>query len=224
MNRSLMKIEFSKIRLGLMAIVVVADYVLLYPKPLRSLDMIACLLGLLHGALIGFLVFKDFGGVEAFMFSRSFTRNKLFWYRWSIGIALQFVTLVIVTVIIASGLRSLIYFSSAYQPMIKWYELNVLWPIALGMFAGFAVSVFFTLRNRILNAEKPDTKRKLIMRRMPYSAIPLVFGIIAISRPLFLFGHSPHHALLYGWLYVIAINAVSVFAGRQCFLEMEING
>lgn len=223
MNRSLIKIEFEKMRLYFVVMFITACYVLFNPYPLRSVDVIACMLGLLHGASIGFLVFKDFGGMEAFMFSRSFTRNKLFWHRWSLGIALQFMTMAIVTVIIASGIRSLILFESAYQPMIKFYELNVLWPIAFGMFAGFAVSVFFTLRNRILNAEKPRTIGKKILRTMPSATIPLVLGIIAGSSSLFSLAHSPSHVLLYGWLYVLAINAVSVFAGRQCFLKMEIN-
>lgn len=223
MNRSLLKIELGKLRLYLVVMSIVVGYVLFNPKPLRSFDVIACLLGLVHGSLVGFLVFKDFGGVESFMFSRSFTRNKLFWHRWSLGIALQFMTMAVVTVMIASGLRSLIFFRSAYQPMIKWYELNVLWAIAFGMFAGFAVSVFFTLRNRILNAEKPYTPGKRIARYLSNATGPLIIGIFFVFGTHSSSYDSPGSMLLYAWLYVIAINAVTMAAGRQCFLKMEIN-
>lgn len=222
MNRSLIKIEFAKMRLYFIVMFITACYVFMNPYPLRSIDIIACTLGLLHGATVGFLVFKDFGGTEAFIFSRPFTRNSLFWHRWSLGIALQFMTMAIVAVIIATGLRSLILFDSPYQPMIKFCELNVLCSFAFSMFAGFAVSVFFTLRNRILNTEKPRTIAKQIIRSMPHATIPLVFGIIAVSG-LHSMGSTPNHLLLYAWVYIIAINAVSLFAGRQCFLEMEIN-
>jgi hypothetical protein len=222
MNRSLLKIEFAKLRLYFVVMLVVVGYVLFNPKPLKSLDMIAWVMGVAHGVFVGFLAFKDFGGVESFMFSRSFTRNKLFWHRWCLGFGLQFVTLAIVTVIIAIGLRSWIFSSNAYQPMIKFYELKILWSISFGMFAGFAVSMFFTLNRRILNAEKPNTIVKRITRFLSYAVIPLILAITSISS----FTNSeipPSRMLLLGWAYVIAINVVSLVAGRQCFIRMEIN-
>jgi len=225
MNRSLLKIEFIKLRLCFVAISIVAGYVLFCPKPLKSLDMIAVLLGAIHGMLVGFLVYKDSGGVEAFMFSRSFSRNTLFWHRWFLGFGLQFATLLIVAAVIAVGFRRWIFFSSAYQPMIKWYELKVIWPISFGMFAGFATSMFFTLSRRIINAEKPSTIIKRIMRYLSYAAVPLFLGIFSVFSVFSVrdFDIPLSRMLLLGWIYVVAINVVSTMAGRQCFLKMEIN-
>jgi len=223
MNRSLLKIELIKFRFLIAVWLIVINYGILYSKPLMSFDLIACGLGLLQGLIAGFIVFKDFGGVESFMFSRSFTRNSLFWHRWCVGMGLLFVTLAGVALIIASGLRSLFFSRSAYQPMIKWHELNVLWSMAFGMFSGFSVAMFFVLRHRILCPEKADGPKAISKWNMPSSTIPLVFGLVLIP---IIFTDSDQVAAvlpLCAWLYLIAIVVVTTFAGRQCFLKMEIN-
>jgi len=175
MKWELIKSDFRKTALPYAAILAaLAAYVLFKPRPLYSVDFAGGGLGLLQGTVLAWFIFRDSAGTESFILSRPLTRGRLFGHRFGLGIGLQSVTVIVLLVLIATGLRSHIqHYRLPYYPMIKWYEASIIAPVAVCGLIGFELAMFFILRGRIAS-EATATWRKITGR------VLVVFGVVVI--------------------------------------------
>ncbi len=227
MRWELIKLDLHKVAWGYAIIVCgLVAYVLGRPTPLGSGDIIAAGGGLLGGWFVAWRIFGDRDSTQAFVFSRSFGRKRLFWHRWALGMALQGVGLLLVFCAIAFEARSwLHHFNSPWYPMVKWYDLNVLWPIALSGLIAFNVQMFMMLRG-LIGKSLVRSRRKVIAERVVIVILAVLF--MAMGGTLVCFVATEEGASGVAWIryYVLGYAAiVSLFAAmgaRNCIICMEI--
>ena len=188
-------------------------YVLFQKTPLSSDDWGVNLIACLQGMVIAWWLFNDSGGTAAFIFSRPLSRKRLFLTRWSFGISLQLLTIMAVFATIATRLRSDIQMlmNSPYQPMVKWFELSVIEPIALFSILGYEVVMFLKLRGSIVSVH-PPTWRDIL-------GTVLVIALLVLILAVF-FTHSvPIH---YRLIYATLVTIVGTLASLHCYQHLEI--
>lgn len=137
----------------LAVLIVMVGYALFRHVPLGRDDLVPALLGAIQGWVLAFRLFRDPPGVSAFVFSRPFSRRRLFLYRWLIGLGYQAVTLLLLLLLLAAGLREWVQVEmarSAWYPMARWYELSGLWPVGLVSLAVYQATCFVIVRNRLV--------------------------------------------------------------------------
>jgi hypothetical protein len=126
-------------------------YVVFTPHPL-GIDPPAVVLGIAMGWILAFRLFVDPRRQSPFIYSLPFSRARLFFYRWMIGLLIQAVTMAVLFAIIALGWRQSLQLDlarSCWFPMVRWHELSSLWPIALASLATYQASCFLLLRGRL---------------------------------------------------------------------------
>ena len=133
-------------------LVVVSALALLLDGPLTQgdVDWIWQSAGLCVGTLIAWRVFADTGGTQAFVFSRGFSRNRLFWNRWALGMSLVAVLVFWMWLILAGGLRSgwrqfAGFEDAGLYPLIAPFETIVVPTFAGAGFATFAVTALLVI-------------------------------------------------------------------------------
>ena len=194
-------------------LLLVVGYVLFRKTPLASGDWRANLIACLQGTVIAWRLFNDSGGTGAFIFSRPLSRKRLFLTRWLFGISLQLLTIIAVFSLIATGLRSGIQMlmQSPYQPMVKWYELSVLGPIALFSILGYQVVMFLKLRGRIVTV-RPSTWRDIL------GTVLAIVLCVPILGELFTSSEPTHYHLTY----VALVTVLGTLASLHCYQHLEI--
>jgi len=225
MRWELIKLDLHKVAWGYAIIVCgLIAYVLGRPTPFSSGDSIATGLGLLQGWFVAWRIFGDRDSTRAFVFSRSFGRKRLFWHRWALGMALQGLTLLLVCCTIAIGARSYLHHrNSPWYPMVKWYDLNVLWPIAVFGLIAFNIQMFMMLRGFIL-AGSHRSRRRVIAGRVAavIAAVLFVLGVLygtRVSAP----DASGIATIRYYLLgYAALVSLFAAIAARHCIIYMEI--
>jgi hypothetical protein len=158
-------------------------YTLVMKQPL-GVDPPALLFGILLGWVLGFRLFVDPPGVSPFILSRPFSRTRLFFYRWTIGLLLQAFTLAVIFTIIASGLRQAMQvsmFNSHWYPMVRWFELSMLWPVALASLLTYQTTCFVLLRGRLRGNRRISKPKRL--------GDAAFLAIAALLAALFLFAY-----------------------------------
>ena len=188
-------------------------YVLFQNTPLSSDDWRVNLITCLQGVVIAWCLFNDSGGTGAFIFSRPLSRKRLFLTRWLTGLSFQLLTIMAVFATIATGLRSglQLLMLSPYQPMVKWYELSVLGPIALFSILGYQVVMFLKLRWRIVNA-RPSMWRDILGTALAIVLCgPILIGIFTSSEPI-----------PYRLTYVALVTIAGTLASLHCYQHLEI--
>jgi len=224
MKWELIKSDFRKTALPYAAILAaLAAYVLFKPRPLYSVDFAGGGLGLLQGTVLAWFIFRDSAGTESFILSRPLTRGRLFGHRFGLGIGLQSVTVIVLLVLIATGLRSHIqHYRLPYYPMIKWYEASIIAPVAVCGLIGFELTMFFMLRGRIASAGMA-TWRKTAARLLVVFGVAviilLVIGRVA-DAPTTSGGWLKHAA----WGYAAVTVILTTYASAHCFRHIEIEG
>ena len=164
MSTEILKIDVRKVLPYYVPfLLLTVGYVLFQKTPLGNDDWKVNSIACLQGMVIAWVLFNDATGIGAFVFSRALTRARLFLTRWALGISLQLLTIAVVCVAIAIGLRSgiQVLMNSPYQPLVKWYELSVLGPIALYSILGYQLVMFLKLRLCIVSV-RPSAWRNLI--------------------------------------------------------------
>ena len=113
---------------------------------LDSRNVTVTVLALAQGWMLALRIFRDAPHTRSFLFSRPWSRSRMFWNRWCLGMILQTVTVLLITVILAAGTRTLLYQRHLpYFPMVERFELSILWPIALASLIAFHIVMFLTL-------------------------------------------------------------------------------
>jgi hypothetical protein len=156
-------------------------YTLFVTHPL-GIDPPAAVLGVLMGWVLAFRLFTDPPGVSPFIFSRPFSRTRLFLCRWAIGLLLQAFALAVVATIMASGLRQAVQFylfRSSWYPMVRWFELSMLWPTGLASLLIYQATCFFLLRRRLAGNPRVSKPKRLANAAF-LAAATLLAAIVAL--------------------------------------------
>ena len=198
-------------------LLVMSGFVLFWKTPLTTGDLILNLIlnsiACLQGMVIAWMLFNDSRGTAAFIFSRPLSRKQLFLTRWCLGISCQLLTVLVVGVTIATGLRSAVQLlmDSPYQPMVKWYELSVLGSFALYSILGYQVVMFFRLRANIVNARPSAWRDNLKTVLVIVLCVQFLPGILGNFHPL-------HYRLAYSALVII----LGTLGSLHCYQRTEI--
>ena len=225
MRWELIKLDLHKVAWGYAIIVCgLVAYVLARPTPLGSGDIIAAGGGLLGGWFVAWRIFGDRDSTRAFVFSRSFGRKRLFWHRWALGMALQGLGLLLVWCAIAFGARSwLHHFNSPWYPMVKWYDLNVLWPIAVFGLIAFNVQMFMMLRG-LIGKSLVRSRRQVIAGRVAAVIVAVLFvvgGLFGTAmRAQGILGVGAIRYYVLGYAAIVSLFAA--MGARNCIICMEI--
>ena len=213
-------------------------YVLIQETPLASADWKLNLIACLQGMVIAWVLFNDAAGTEVFVFSRPLSRVRLFFTRWVFGISFQLLTIAVVFLTVAIGLRSAIQvlMNSPYQPMVKWYELSILGSIALYSILSYEIVMFLKLRHRVVSVG-PRTWRDfiwivlicvligMILTGLFSNIGPMAYQMMswALMTKLVLVSFfailGPIHNLL---IYVVLVTIVGTLASLHCYQNLEI--
>lgn len=194
-------------------LLVTVGYVLYRKTPLGSDDWIVNSIACLQGMVVAWMLFNDAAGTEVFVFSRPFTRARLFLARWMFGISLQLLTVVTVFVTIAIGLRSgvQVLMNSPYQPLVKWYELSVLESIALYSILSYQFGVFLKLRLYVISV-RPRGWRNLLG-----TGVVVVLCLLSLNT-LDVFRFRDQVLVVYAALVTI----LGTLASLHCYRHLEI--
>ena len=190
-----------------------AGYILLRKTPFATNDLVLNVSALLQGAVVAWTLFNDSGGTAAYIFSRPMSRKRLFLNRWCFGISVQFLTTLVVFVTVVTGLRSWIQvlMNSPYQPMVKWYELSVVWSIALFSILGYQIVMFLKLRETV-EKKRPSTWRNVL-------GTVAVIGLCLPVLPKIFANIEPIH---YQFTYAALVMVLSTLGSLHCYLRQEV--
>lgn len=226
MNKAILQIELRKVLPWYAPLLLVTlGYVLFNPTPLVKENFMAAFLSFIQGYLVVWVIFRDKLSVESFLFSRGITRGKLFWHRWGLAVGLNLLTILIAATVISAGLRCLIFHNGPWHPMVKWYELNILWPLGLGSTLGVSLLLFLQMRTRF-----QYTNRKVSAKQKTLSYLTSTAGklaVVIVMMPAFLHQGDlpsvPVTFLLLAYLYAAGLFLLATGTARSCFLKMEIH-
>ena len=223
MNWQMIKIDLRKVAVGyFVSLAAFSVYVLFQPKPLKATDPFALAGGIGLGIFLAWRIFHDSPSIEAFLFSRPFSRRRFFRQRWLLGLFLQIAVLVFIAALLSMGARCWIHFNGPYHPMVRWYELNILKPIAIASLPAYSVMSFFLLRARMRRRQTESTLRQKLIRSV--SAVLLVglfvlFLLIVCRMPPGLIGGAIGGFLIF---YGILSIALTTWASQDYFIKMEV--
>ncbi len=221
----LIKLDLRKVLTGYITFVlVISAYLLFRQRPLDSTDTIVIAAGLLQGLYLAWRIFKDPGSTQSFIFSRPFSRNRLFWNRWSLGITLQMVTLLIVLILVASGARNFVHKSNLpYYPMVQWYELSVLWPLAIVSLTAFQIHLFLMLRARTLQtASLSKWKKVATYAILCFFALAFLGGFHVVVNTALDGTTAPARLGNVALFYVLTLTVLTTLTSLHCYRHIEI--
>ncbi len=198
-------------------------FVLVTRDILDSSNTIAPVLALVQGWLLAWHIFRDAPHTSSFLFSRPWSRARVFWQRWALAITLQCVTVLVVYGVLAVGARTLILQRQLpYFPMVERFELSILWPIALVSITTFHIIMFLICWGRL--GYNPGSAR-------PWHGIVVKIALAFILMTFIGSGHivgavvAEGPRLGIGNLALIYAGAVAVMCtagSRNCYQHMEI--
>jgi hypothetical protein len=223
MSWQMITLDLRKVAAGyFISLAAFSSYVLFQPKPLKAVDPFALAGGIGLGIFLAWRIFYDPPSIEAFLFSRPVSRRRFFRQRWLLGLFLQIAVLVFIAVLLSLGARCRIHFNGPYHPMVKWYELNILKPIAIASLPAYSVMSFFLLRARMRRRQTESTVKRKIIRAVPaviLVGLCILFLLIICRMPIGLIGGA------IGWFmifYGILLIALTTWASKDYFMKMEV--
>ena len=207
-------------------IIVLVGYVLLRGRPLENTDSIVAMMGVGQGWILGWRIFSDPNNTRPFLFSRPLSRRRLFLTRWTLGISLQALTIVVLFLVIASGLRSLLQvkMASPYHPMVWLFELQILWPVGLFSLLAYEVQIFLKLRAEIL-ATRPNGWLNTLSQRIAIALtvlLLLLFFVPFAMQPVLEAPLIGRAITLFLLAYVVAITILATVASAHCYRHLEV--
>jgi hypothetical protein len=223
MNWQMIKLDLRKVAVGyFVSLAAFSAYVLFQPKPLKTVDPFALAGGVGLGIFLAWRLFHDPPSIEAFLFSRPVSRRRFFRQRWLLGLFLQIAALAFIAALLSVGVRCWIRVNGPYHPIVKWYELNILKPIAIASLPAYSVMSFFLLRARMLRRQTENTVKRKIIRTV--QAVILT-GLLILF--LLMFGRMPIGLIsrAISWLvffYGILLIALTTWASEDYFMKMEV--
>ena len=236
MNRVIYQLAFRESGFFTVPVIVILlGYCLFQPAPLRHYDSAVLLLSIALGFGLGKFVFSDKPGVRAFLFSRAYSPKRFFLVRWGFGLGLVAITTTLIAAMILFGLRQslqTVLFRNGWFPMVRFYELHVLWTFVLASLLSFHTTMFWVVRNRFLIKPK-RTGLRLWLRRFSTFLIVLIllfvggWAVFAIGADmLFRANFITYHILPYAALVcvpTVVLQAIlTPWYGVYCYRNQEI--
>ena len=216
----------------LVVVIALVGYTLLKPDPLGSSDLVAGMTGAALGGVLAWCLFGDPPGVAAFVFSRPFSRRRLFLYRWLIGLGFQAITILLLLAVLAGGLRQWIHVSlyhhSLWYPMVRWYELSVLWPVALASLFAYQAMLFIMVRSRLLRSPRPKYAGSMrALRTIVHVMLIAAFAIVVLLGGLWAVRLAPTGVSLLPAAplvlpYVAVVTVMTTLGGLSCYRQLEV--
>ena len=168
MNRIICHLAFRESAFFVIPVIVILlGYCLFQQTPLRHFDSAVLVFGLALGFGLGKFVFSDKPGVRSFLFSRAYSPKRFFLVRWLFGLGVIALTALAIVAMIALGLRQGLQttlFHNGWFPMIRWFELNVLWTLITVSLIAYHTTLFWVVRNGFL-VKRKHSKPRLWLRR-----------------------------------------------------------
>ena len=236
MNRVIYQLAFRESGFFVIPVLVILlGYCLFQQTPLRHFDSVVLILSVALGFGLGKFVFSDKPGVRPFLFSRAYSPKRFFLVRWTFGLSVIAVTAAVIAAIIALGLRQgvqTLLFRNGWFPMIRWFELHVLWTFVTASLLGYHTTLFWVVRNGFL-VKRKYSKPQLWLRRgtIFLTALSLLLGagmlVMGIGGDIYLRGTSVTYAML-PYLAIILIptaviqTVLAPWFGVFCYRRQEI--
>jgi len=190
---------------------------------LDSRNVFFMVLALAQGWMLAWRIFRDAPNTSSFLFSRPWSRPRMFWQRWALAITLQAVTVLFIYGILVSGTRTLIFQRQLpYFPMVERFELSILWPISLTSVTTFHIIMFLILWGRL--GYNPGSARPWqgIIVKIALAFILMTFigsghivGAVASEGPRLRVGDL-------ALIYAVAVAIMCTAASLNCHKHMEI--
>ncbi|UCG49768.1 MAG: hypothetical protein JSU94_08290, partial [Phycisphaerales bacterium] len=196
-------------------------YLLLRRRPLDSTDIVVVAAALIQGWHLAWAIFRDSGSTKSFIFSRPFSRARLFRSRWSLGIALQAITLAAVFALVAIGARTYVHRTTLpFYPMVQWYELSVLWPLSVVSLLAFHAQMFLMLKGQLTRPAPASKWTSAAALTLPCALVVLlIFAHMYASS-----GGAglPPRLVLAAAVYLATLVAATTLASLHLYRHMEI--
>ena len=198
----LIKLDLKKtLPTYLLLLLVQIVFILSTRDVLDSSNVFVSVLALAQGWMLALRIFRDVPHTRSFLFSRPWSRTRIFWNRWTLGLTLQTITVLLIYVILTSGTRTLIFQTQLpYFPMVERFELSILWPIALASVIAFQIIMFLIVWGQL--GYNPGSAR--VWRGI---VVKIAFAIMLMS---FIGGGA------------LTVGAVSSDAGLRTFAGVDI--
>jgi hypothetical protein len=209
------------------ATAIVTTICLFMKTPYVELNVVLFFSMLAFGFATGVSLMHDTYGTSGFVMSKSYSRERLFRYRWLMGAsAVLFVNLLIMAAVVL-GVREMIQvhmMNSLWYPMVRWFELRGIVSIFAGGWLGYQIGILAIVRTTFFGKPGGLAERRPVLVSLMV-IIPLV-GIV------FLGPHIPSSAILpegfriwgvvaAAWL--LALTVLTYFTGRHAYRIREIN-
>jgi hypothetical protein len=221
---SLIKLDLRKVLPTYLALLVIQlGFVLGTRDILGSDNVFVLVLAMAQGWLLAYRLFRDEPNTPSFLFSRAWSRARIFWNRWGLAIALQSVTVGLVTLLIASGTRTLLYQRELpFFPMVEPFELSILWPIALALVISFHIIMFLMAKGAVDTTGGGRVWRAIVVK-VALGLILMVFiagrAFVVVLNPGGTVGlYAGDLALAYAVVLAILCTAASL----NCYKHMEV--
>lgn len=202
-------------------LIVIVGYVLLLGRPLSRIDYIVAIIAIGQGWVLAWRIFSDPGATRSFLFSRPLSRRRLFFTRWALGLTLQALTIVVLFAVIAFGLRSWLQVKgySLYHPMVRWFELEVLWPVGLFSLLAYELQMFLKLRAEIL-AHRPNRWVDTLVQGIVGALTALLLLVLFIQSSEIRLNPAGTFGLL---VYVVTVTILATAASAHCYRHLEVD-
>ena len=224
---AMLKVELRKVWVYYVPFLVVIVFRALFQgKPLTKNEPVLAIMAICQGLFLALLLFRDPGVTRPFLFSRPLSRQRLFFIRWTLGLTLQVLTLIVLFAVIAFGARSWLHVKaySPYHPMVQWFELQVLWPVGLCSLLAYEIGMFLKLRAEILATRSNRWQDTLVQWLASALTVLLLFlpvfssAIAPISEVL------SNRMVIFGLLaYVATITILATAASVHCYSHLEVD-
>ena len=220
----LLKLDLRKALPSYLALLALqVAFILVTRDILDSTNTIVPVLALVQGWLLAWRIFRDAPNTSSFLFSRPWSRARMFWQRWVLAVTLQSITVLVIYGILAVGMRTLIFQRQVpYFPMVERFELSILWPIALVSLTTFHIIMFLICWGRL--GSNPGSARPWqgIIIKIALAFILMTFiggghivGAIASEGPRLRVGDL-------ALIYAVAVAIMCTAASLNCHKHMEI--
>ena len=217
----LIKLDLRKVLPIYMAtVVVLAWFILITRDILSSANIFVTVLAMAQGWMLAYLIFRDTHNTQVFIFSRPWSRARIFWHRWTLAMTLQAATVLLVYAILAAGARTWLHKSTLpYFPMVERFELSILWPLALASVITFHIIMFLMFRGMVLHATA--SRWRAVITKVALALLLMVFlgdgdhMVIAGFGGGLNFGHL---VIIYAFVLIALCTATSL----DCIKHMEI--
>lgn len=187
---------------------------------LDSSNVFFTVLALAQGWMLAYRIFRDAPHTPAFLFSRPWSRARMFWQRWALATTLQIITVLLIYGILAAGTRTLLLQGQLpYFPMAERFELSVLWPIALSSAITFHIIMFLIVWGRL--GYNPGSAH-------PWQGIVVKIALALILMTFIGAGHAVGVVVSslgigdLAFIYAVAVALMCTAASLNCYKHMEI--